>query len=79
MVLDKNYKNLFGQLSYKKKKAFGGINSLHSVLQGGKHEKKVVLGSASPRSIQLFFMDPIYFHIPPVKHCITNNILSPKV
>ena len=35
--------------------------------------KKVVLGSASPRPIQLFFMDPIYFRIPPVKHCITNN------
>ena len=86
-VLDKNYKNLFGQLSYnkvkkkkkKKKKAFSGINSLYSVLQGGYENilgpwKKVALGSASPRPIQLFFMDPIYFRIPPVKHCITNNI-----
>ena len=30
------------------------------------------LGFASPNTT--FFMDPIYFRIPPVKHCITNSI-----
>ena len=30
------------------------------------------LGFASPNTT--FFMDPIYFRIPPVKHCITNNV-----
>ena len=34
--------------------------------------KKVVLGEAKPHPIQPFFMDPIYFRIPPVKHCVTN-------
>ena len=39
--------------------------------------KKVVLGEAKPSPIQRFFMDPIYFRIPPVKHCVTNSHQRP--
>ena len=35
------------------------------------HEKSCIgRGEAEPNTT--FFMDPIYFRIPPVKHCITN-------
>ena len=35
------------------------------------HEKSCIgRGEAEPNTT--FFMDPIYFRIPPVKHCVTN-------